>query len=92
LLGGVQHGSEGGVHPEADIGRPADPLAENPARPVGEPSPALRPATIDAEEEIALSHALLPQESLPNWLNAGEPRIGRARLTTIARKEMPPGN
>jgi len=62
LPSGGQCGRKTGIHPEADIGRPADPLAENPARPVGEPGPALRPTAVDAEEEIALSHVLLPQE------------------------------
>src|SRR5439155_7443985 len=72
LPGGIQHGGESGIQPEADIGRPAGPFAEHPPRPVGEPRPALRPAAIDAEKEIALWHALLLTESLPNWLNASK--------------------
>jgi len=92
MPGGGQHRREGGVHPETDIGRPADPLAEDPAGPVGEPGPALGPAAIDAEEEIGPSHALLLPKLLPNWLNSREPQMGRARLNTMAHLETPPGN
>ena len=69
----VEHSGESGVQTEADIGRPAGSFAENPARAIGEPGAALRPAAIDAEKEIgnrfASGHALLLPESSPNWLN-----------------------
>ena len=31
LPGGIQHGGESGIQPEADIGRPADAFAKHPA-------------------------------------------------------------
>jgi hypothetical protein len=52
----------------------------------------LRAAAIDAEKEIYSPHALLLPELLPNWLNAREPRMGRARLSTMARMETSSGN
>ena len=56
LVGGVEHGAEAVVQPEAHVGRARHALAEDAARTIAKAGAALRAAAVNSEKKQRLVH------------------------------------
>jgi hypothetical protein len=56
LAGGLEHGSETVVQPQANVGRARHALAENDAGTIAKAGPTVRAAAVDSKKKQALIH------------------------------------